>query len=137
MFEQRIWMILELLLNTQIIWMIFMKTLKVIIQIKNEKYWSYLMVEMLIFLVIKKLNPIETELFMRGRKLNISVVFITQSYFTVPKSIRLNSTYYFIIKIPNKRELLELHLIIHQILTLKASWIFTKNLLQNHILVQT
>ena len=57
------------------------------------------MIEMTIFLVIKKLNPIETELFMRGRKLNISVVFITQSYFTVPKSIRLNSTYYFIIKI--------------------------------------
>ena len=78
------------------------------------------MIEMLIFLVIKKLNPIETELFIRGRKLNISVVFITQSYFTVPKSIRINSTNYFIIKIPNKRELLELHLIIHQILTLKT-----------------
>ena len=39
------------------------------------------MIGMLIFLVIKKLNPIETELFIRGRKLNISVVFITQSYF--------------------------------------------------------
>ena len=63
------------------------------------------MIGMLIFLVIKKLNPIETELFIRGRKLNISVVFITQSYFTVPKSIRINSTYYFIVKIPNKREL--------------------------------
>ena len=38
----------------------------------------------------KKLNPIVTELFIRGIKLNISIVFITQSYFTVPKNIRLN-----------------------------------------------
>ena len=49
-----------------------------------------------------KLNPIVTELFIRGRKLNISIVFITQSYFKVPKDVRLNS---FIMKIPNKREL--------------------------------
>ena len=52
----------------------------------------------------KKLNPIVTELFIRGRKLNISLVFITKSYFTVPKNIRLNSTHYFVMKIPNKRE---------------------------------
>ena len=51
------------------------------------------------------LNPIVTELFIRGRKLNISIVFITQSYFKVPKDIRLNSTHFFIMKIPNKREL--------------------------------
>ena len=42
----------------------------------------------------KKLNPIVTELFIRGRKLNISLVVITQSYFAVPKNIRLNSTRY-------------------------------------------
>ena len=53
----------------------------------------------------KKLNPIVTELFIRGRKLNISLVFITQSYFAVPKNIRLNSTHYSVMKIPNKREL--------------------------------
>ena len=53
----------------------------------------------------KKLNSIVTELFIRGRKLNISLVFITQSYFAVPKNIRLNSTHYFVMKIPNKREL--------------------------------
>ena len=53
----------------------------------------------------KKLNPMVTELFIRGRKLNISLVFITQSYFTVPKNIRLNSTHYTAMKIPNKREL--------------------------------
>ena len=53
----------------------------------------------------KKLNPIVTELFIRGRKLNISLVFITQSYFCVPKDIRLTSTHYVIMKIPNKRKI--------------------------------
>ena len=53
----------------------------------------------------KKLNPVVTELFIRGRKLNISIVFITQSYFNVPKDVGLNSTHFFIMKIPNKREL--------------------------------
>ena len=53
----------------------------------------------------KKLNPVVTELFIRGRKLNISIVFITQSYFKVPKDVRLNSTHFFLMKIPNKREL--------------------------------
>ena len=52
-----------------------------------------------------KLNPIVTELFITGRKLNISIAFITQSYFKVPKDVRLNSTHFFIMKIPNKREL--------------------------------
>ena len=42
----------------------------------------------------KKLNKIVTELFIRGRKLNISIVFITQSYLAVPKNLRLNSTHY-------------------------------------------
>ena len=49
----------------------------------------------------KKLNPVVTELFIRGRKLNISIVFITQSYFKVPKDVRLNSTHFFITRIPN------------------------------------
>ena len=53
----------------------------------------------------KILNPIITELFIRGRKLNISLAFITQSHFAVPKDIRLNSMHYFIMKIPNKKEL--------------------------------
>ena len=52
-----------------------------------------------------KLNSIVTELFIRGRKLNISLVFITQSYFKVPKDVRLNITHFFIAKTPNKREL--------------------------------
>ena len=53
----------------------------------------------------KKLNPVVTELFLRGRKLNMSIVFITQSYFKVPKYVRLHSTNFFIMKIPSKREL--------------------------------
>ena len=52
-----------------------------------------------------KLNPVVTELFIRGRKLTISIVFITQSYFKVPKDVRLNSIHFLIMKIPNKREL--------------------------------
>ena len=51
----------------------------------------------------KKLNLIVTELFIRRRKLNISFDFITQSYFVVIKNIRLNSTQYFVMKIPKKR----------------------------------
>ena len=53
----------------------------------------------------KKLSPVVTELFLRGRKLNISLLFISQSYFKVPKTIRLNATHYFIMKIPNKKEI--------------------------------
>ena len=58
----------------------------------------------------KKLNSIVTELFIRGRKLNISIVFITQSYFKVPKDVRLNTSHFFIAKIPNKRELQQIAL---------------------------
>ena len=58
----------------------------------------------------KKLNPVVRELFTRGRKLNISIAFITQSYFRVPKDVRLNSTHFFIIKISNKRELQQIAL---------------------------
>ena len=53
----------------------------------------------------KKLNPIVTQLFIRSRKLDIFLVFITQFYFVVPKNIRLNSTHYFIMKIPHKEKL--------------------------------
>ena len=51
----------------------------------------------------KKLNPVVTELFIRGGKLNISLAFITQCYFAVLKNIRLNSTHYFVMKVSNKR----------------------------------
>ena len=58
----------------------------------------------------KELNSIVTELFIRGRKSNISFVFITQSYFKVLKDVRLNSTHFFVMKIPNKRELQQISL---------------------------
>ena len=58
----------------------------------------------------KKLSPIVTELLIRGRKLNISLVFITQSYFAAPENIRLNSTYCFIMRISTKLELQEIAL---------------------------
>ena len=53
----------------------------------------------------KKLNSVVTELFIRGTKLNISLVFITQSYFKLPKDVRLNTSHFFIVKISNKREI--------------------------------
>ena len=71
----------------------------------------------------KKLNLIVTELFIRCRKLNISLVFISQSYFKVPKDVRNNSTHFFIMKIPNKREL-------QQIATNHSSDINTKDFIK-------
>ena len=53
----------------------------------------------------KKFQVIIKELFIRCRKLNTSLVFITQPYFSVPKNVRLNSTHYLIIKINNRKEL--------------------------------
>ena len=61
----------------------------------------------------KRLSPIVTELFIREKKLNISTVFIAQSYFQVPNNVQLNCTNFFIIKTPNKQELQQTHLIIH------------------------
>ena len=57
-----------------------------------------------------KLNPVVTELFIRGRKLNNSIVFITQSYFNAPKYVGLNSTHFFITRISSKRELQQIAL---------------------------
>ena len=51
-----------------------------------------------------------TEIYIRGRKVNISSIFISQSYFKVPKDVRLNTTHFFIMKIPNKRELQQIAL---------------------------
>ena len=56
----------------------------------------------------KKLDLIATKLFIKGRELNISLVFIIQSYFKVPKDVTLNATHFFIAKIPNRRELQEI-----------------------------
>ena len=117
------------------IWMIFIKILKNTIQLKNKKTLIVFDDMIADMLNNKKLNPIVIELFIRGRKLNIYLAFITQSYFAVSKNIRLNSTHYFAMKIPNERELQQIikPLIIHQMLTFKTLWIFIKSGLKNHI----
>ena len=58
----------------------------------------------------KNLNSVVTELFIRSRKLNIYLFFITRSYFEVPKDVRLNSTHFFIMEVSNKRELQQIAL---------------------------
>ena len=81
-----------------------------------------------------KLNPIVTELFIRGRKLNISIAFITQSYFKVPKNVKLNSTHFLIMKIPNKRELQQIALNHSSNIDFKDFMKIYKNTLKNHTL---
>ena len=81
----------------------------------------------------KKLNPVVTESFIRGRKLNISIVFIIQSYFKVQKDVRLNSTHFFIMKIPNKRELQQIALNHSSDIDFKDFIKIHKNVLRNPI----
>ena len=67
--------------------------------------------DMVAYMITNKIqNSILTELFIRGRTFNISIVFITQSCFRVPKCVRLNSTHVFTMKIPNKEKLLRIAL---------------------------
>ena len=82
----------------------------------------------------KKLKSIMTELFIRGKKENVSLIFVTQSYFKVPKDVRLNSTHFCIMKILNKRELQQIALNHSSDIDFKDSFKITKNVLQNHIL---
>ena len=79
-------MILKLLSNARMIWVILIKTLKNTTQIKNLKLFVFddMITDML---NNSKLNPTVTELSIRGRNLNISLVFITQSYFALPKML--------------------------------------------------
>ena len=82
----------------------------------------------------KNLNPVISELFIRGTKVNISLVFITQSYFPVPKNIRLNSTHYFITKSQNKQKLQQVAFNHSSDIDFKNFMNLYKNVLQNHIL---
>ena len=86
-------------------WMIFIKHIEKYFPNKKRKILIVFDDMIADMLSNKRLSPIITELFIRGRKMNIFLVFITESYFAVPKNIRLNSTHYFVMKIPNKREL--------------------------------
>ena len=73
----------------------------------------------------KDLNSVVTNLFIRCRKVNLSLAFITQSYFKVLKNVRLSTTHFFIMKIPNKREF-------QQIALNYSSDISTRELIQIH-----
>ena len=79
-------MILKLVLNTRMTWMMFIKTLKNTTQIKNKMLIVFddMIADML---NNKKSNKIVTKLFIRGKKVNVFLVFITQSYYAVPKNI--------------------------------------------------
>ena len=81
----------------------------------------------------KKVQQVLKELFIRCRKLSISLCFLTQSYFSVPKDVRLNCTHYIIFKLSNKRELQKLLLIVQLILIIKILLIFTE-IIENHIM---
>ena len=78
--------------------MIFIKTLKNTTQIKKRKILIVFDDMIADMHSNKNLNPLVTELFIRGRGINISIVFITQSYFSLPKNIRLNYAHCFIMK---------------------------------------
>ena len=132
--DESILMILKLLLNTQMTWMIFIKILKNTIQIKYKK--KLIASDDMIpdMLSNKKLNPIVIQLFLRGRNLIISLVFITQSYFKVPKDVRLNTTHFFIMKITNKRELQQIAYNHSSDIDFKDFMNLYKNVLKNHIL---
>ena len=82
----------------------------------------------------KKFQAIIKELFIKCRKLNISLVFITQSYFSVPKHVRLSSKHYLIMKINSKRELQNIAIVILQILIIKMLWRFTEDAQKKRIL---
>ena len=82
----------------------------------------------------KRLNPIVTELFIRGKKLNISLVFIIQPCFAVAKNTMVNSIHYFIIKIINKQELQQIAFNHSSDIEFKGFMDLYKNVLQNHIL---
>ena len=81
------------------------KVLKITIQIKKRKVLIVFDDMIADMINNKKLNPIVTEIFIRGRKINVSIAFVTQSYFKEPKDVRLSSTHFFIMKILTKREL--------------------------------
>ena len=85
----------------------------------------------------KKFQAIIKELFIRCRKLNISLFVISQSYFSVPKDVRLNSTYYFIMTINNNRELQNIainHSADIKIMIIKILRNFIENVQKKHII---
>ena len=93
--------------------MIFIKVLKNTIPNKEHKILIVFDDTIADMLSSKNLNPVVTRLFIRGRKLNISLVFINYSYFGLAKTFTLNSTHYFIMKILKNESFSQFHLMIH------------------------
>ena len=122
------------LLSALIPWMSF---IRILITIQAEKRKILIVFDDMIADVTNntKFEAIIIELFIRCRKLKISLAFITQSYFTVPKNVRLNSTHYLIMKISNRRELQNIT-INHSAETLitKILWKFTENAQKNFLI---
>ena len=101
------------------IWMTFIK--KPLIYSPNKKQKILLLFDDIIAdMIATKLIPLVAKLFITSRKINIFLVFITQSYFIVPNNFRLNSTHYFTMKFQKNESFNKQHLIIHQILTLET-----------------
>ena len=82
----------------------------------------------------KKAQQILKDLFIRCRKLNISLCFLTQSYFSGPKDVRLNCTHYILFKLNNRTELQNLPLVIRLILIIKISLRFIGIVQRNYII---
>ena len=114
------------LLRVQILWVSFMRILN-----PNKKRRILIVFDDLIadIMTNKKFQAIIKELFIRCRKLNISLVFITQSYFSVPKDVRLNSAHYLIMKINNRKE--SQNIAINQILIIMILREFTVRFTEN------
>ena len=112
-------MILKLLLNTRILWMMSVK--------KIDECNPYIKLKVLIVfddIIADVLSNKKLQLFIRSPRMNISIVFITQSYFSAPKSIRLNSALYFIMKNLNKQDKLATNYLSD--IDLKTLWSVTK-----------
>ena len=101
-------MIYTHLFSVEIQWMTFMRIFMTNTHTDREK--TLIVFDDIIADIMsnKTFQAIIKELFIRWRKLNISLVFIFQSYFSVPKDVRLNSTHYLITKINNRKELRKL-----------------------------
>ena len=114
--------------------MIFIKILKNKIQIKSKKILIVFSDVIADMLNNKNLNPIVIGLFIKGRKLNISLVFTTQSWSAAPKN-RRNSTHYFAMKIPNKRDFQQIALNHSSDIDFQDFMNLSKSVLQNLILL--
>ena len=123
--------ILKLLLNTQIICKMFIRNIEEYNPEMNCKVFIVFNDTIADMINNKKLNPVVTELFIRERKLKVSIVYI---YFKVPKDVRLNSTHYCIMKILNTRELQQIALNQSSDFNSKDFMKIYKNVLQNYIL---